>query len=667
MQHAVIKLKVGKDGLIWGVSPYREELLKRVRNIPTRRFDRINRVETFKPVRDIVDEVVSAYMTVFGDKLKISSKVYEATKGKTKFNSKASISVEDGEILISTPYSEKFIYELKNRIPPTVRKWNKLSKVWVVDAMFLKTVIEICQNLWEDSVFVSEDATELFEQSKKIFKSGELLDDKGKTIRLEGGTLRPYQSTCVRWSEHNGSGIIADAMGLGKTVEYLGFTEENLRALPGLVICPASVKLNWAEKIKEWTGKEPWIIAGQQIRTMNELGKTKKLFDIKENGGIFGGEHEGTAEYVICNYELIETHLQYLRMCGFKSVAMDEGHMIKNPQSKRSMAVASLVTDELNRIKHRFILTGTPMLNRPRELWNLLHLIDPEAWEKQSSFLFRYCQPKRNGYGWNFDGSSNVDELRELIFGKYMIRRNTLDVLKDMPLKNRSDVTLNVDSNERKEYDRVLSEYQNHINTNDLTETEHLSILTTLRKTAGESKVDSVFRMAKEYFADDEATPLVIFAHHKSVIKALYEQLSKDFTTEVATGDTSIVKRQEIINRFKEGKIKILIASIMAMGTGVDGLQQSSSNMWFVERTWRPSDLSQAEDRIWRMGQTETCNIQYLDMANSIDMIMRAVIKDKQKMFDEVIDGESGQTHDTSVASDVRRKMQLELIKGEES
>jgi len=228
-------------------------------------------------------------------------------------------------------------------------------------------------------------------------------------------------------------------------------------------------------------------------------------------------------------------------------------------------------------------------------------------------------------------------------------------VLKELPDKTVFRTVFEVDKDTRAEYDYALQDFLEWAydeggwqKLQKVKRAEAISKLTTLKKLCAKAKVKNITEHCREWLESNEDEQLIVFAHHRDVITDLANSFSEaNFATMTIKGDDSVPKRQAVVDAFKKKEFRVLVASIQAAGTGVDGLQ-ICQNMKFVERTWRPADMVQAEDRIHRIGQDEPCFVEYLDMHNSIDDKMHGIITQKMKIISKIVDGSAADAGDIS-------------------
>lgn len=426
--------------------------------------------------------------------------------------------------------------------------------------------------------------------------------------------LFPFQELGVQALMSRKHNLLADEMGLGKTIQAIELVNR-LKLRKVLVICKASIKRNWQRKLEEW------LISKRVIQIIDK--KTDFISDF--------------SEVVIVNYDLI-THSyihQQLTDIKWDLLICDEAHYLKNMEAKRTKAVLSR-KGLAHCAQRTLMMTGTPVLNRPIELYPMLRVLAPTVIAPYSDYIRygrRYCAGYQDGFGFNADGASNMDELNKKLRANYMIRRMTDEVQVQLP-KKRYEVIF-IDST--KEIQNQLEVLSNPARK----DFKHSNLsagggeLATLRRECAEKKVAFSIELIKEYV--ESSGKIVIFAYHHTVIEAIERELSS-FRTVVLTGSTSQLGRESSIKRFREDpQVKVFIGQIQAAGEGIDGLQDSCSNVLFVESSWVSGEIEQAIKRIHRMGQTKPVLIRFLVWADSVEEHMMRVALDKAQLIKEIV------------------------------
>ena len=456
------------------------------------------------------------------------------------------------------------------------------------------------------------------------------------TGEMPGGTLYSYQMAALeRVEAFQGRALIADEMGLGKTPNALGWLYANPHLRPALVVCPASIKLQWAREASAWLG-----IPLDDIQVMKGTKSSPVTEDI-----------------VICNYDILSRRLADLHQHQFRAVILDESHYIKEAGTKRSK-MAKLLCDQPC-VQSVLALTGTPVLNRPKELWHQVYCINPRIWPSFYPFAHKFCDPQRvdttwntekkaRNQAWDFNGASNLDVLDETLREKLMIRRRKADVMDELPALETVTVPFEVNltgyRKARKEVHKRLEEKRDELREqreqiNRMTEGAKeeaiagraeensgkklygylINEITKLKKEAAMAKLGLAIDWVANFAESGEN--LVVFTHHHDLTDALYTGLS-DKGINVPTpldGRSSQPHRQAVVDAFSRGEHQVLICGLKAMGMGVDGLQHGASHLAFLEFGWSPADHAQAAARLHRQGQDNAVTAYYLLAANTLD------------------------------------------------
>lgn len=427
--------------------------------------------------------------------------------------------------------------------------------------------------------------------------------------------LYPFQEQGVQALMKRKHNLLADEMGLGKSIQAIELINRlGLRNV--LIICPASIKRNWQYKLDEW------LVTPRVIQIVDK--RTDFITDL--------------AEIIIVNYDLI-THSyihQQLVSRKWDLIICDEAHRLKNMEAKRTIAVLSTKNGLVRQATRTLMMTGTPVLNRPVELYPVLKVLAPLVIAPYSDYFKyakRYCDAWQDGFGFNVSGASHTDELNKKLREHYMIRRLTHEVEVQLP-KKRYEMVF-IDSTPG------IQQKLRTIDSASRTDFKHKNLgigageLATLRRETAESKIDATIDQIKEYV--ESAGKIVIFAYHHSIIERLEKEL-KEYTPVILSGSTSQNLRERSIKSFKKTKeIKVFIGQIQAAGEGIDGLQEVCNNVLFVEWSWSPGEIEQACKRIHRIGQTKPCLFRFLVWADSVEEHQMRIVLDKVKVIREIL------------------------------
>jgi SWI/SNF-related matrix-associated actin-dependent regulator 1 of chromatin subfamily A len=384
-----------------------------------------------------------------------------------------------------------------------------------------------------------------------------------------------------------------------------------------LVVVPASVKYNWFEKWAEIVGPHRSI----SVIESAETAKRKRNWD---------------TDVVVINYDILgkkqgkgsTVKFPELLSTPWKMFIFDEGHFLKDDGSQRAK-VARMMTKKSKAIIQ--LLTGTPTMSRPSELWNLLVLIKKSHLiaESKEKFQQRYCGAYRTKYGLDASGATNILELNKVLRENCYLRREKRDVLLDLPdvetiiLKTPSTNLKEIQMATENLYEYLL-ETKGEEAADRAMEAQALVALGVLRKLSIQGKLKAI----EQYLNDWKASgiKLVIFGLHREEL----DYLSEKFKCKLIAGGISSKVKQEIVKDWQVNSDVFLFANITSAGTGVDGLQNVCSNMLILELPWRPSDLTQVVGRLDRSGQKNATTVSYMLNDDSIDKQMWEMLQEKE-------------------------------------
>jgi superfamily II DNA or RNA helicase len=425
------------------------------------------------------------------------------------------------------------------------------------------------------------------------------------------------------------------------TIQAIGIANADPDMKKILIIAPASLKINWQ---REW---EKWDTKGLTV-------------------GIAGKDWPHGTDVVVVNYDILKKYKSQIDAQDWDMLISDEAHYLKSPDAQRTHAVlggrtkANVVTAPI-KAKRRIFLTGTPIVNRPAELWTLAHSLDREglgaSW---TGFHTRYANAKKGRYGWDISGASNLGELQDKLRETFMVRRMKADVLKDLPPKMRQVVDLPIDdAKTQKLVDAERAQFERHQETvaklraerdaaiaggdeesyrsavgrlkqaNDIAFSE----MSKVRHEVALSKAPSVIAYAKGILESKDK--ILIFAHHTDVIDEIMGAMGPQAVK--LTGSCSQKDRQAAVDRFMtDPNCHVFVGNIKAAGVGIT--LTKADTVLFAELDWSPGNVTQAEDRAHRIGQTDTVNVHHLVYNGSLDSKMAKMLVAKQKVMDAALD-----------------------------
>lgn len=410
--------------------------------------------------------------------------------------------------------------------------------------------------------------------------------------------LMPYQIDDVLSMLHKSNVLNRNPMGMGKTVE----TVVLMRALSittALIVCPKSVMLQWKRSIEAWY---PDVAYRVQIKPKEP-----------KSGMI-----------CIYNYESISTNadlLSKLQKVKWQMHICDEAHRIKNPKSKRTVDMKAVKSER------RVALTGTPITNRPNDLWSILHWLDHRySGRSYWNFTYYFCNIERGLWGDKITGltkdESRIETLQELLQRTSVWNPSTV-------AKNKTVVTvpLAMDTKQTK-----LFKDTKKLIFEELPETMTIAngavLATRLQQITSWPKIfddenhkyttGAKFEWVEEFLEDNPEEKVVIFSRFATVVEAFAKELSVKCVA--YTGQHSRIENDKAKDLFiNNPEVRVILGTIGAMGEGVDGLQTVSRTAIFIDRDWGPSTMEQAEDRLNRYGQTQPVMCYYLECEKSFD------------------------------------------------
>jgi len=458
----------------------------------------------------------------------------------------------------------------------------------------------------------------------------------------EGLAYLAFQRAGIAYALARPAVLFGDEMGLGKTIQAIGILNASPEAERVLVICPASLKLNWAREIGKWATK------------------SRPVFVV--NGKEPPADARGI---VVINYDVLHKHIAFLRSVTWDILICDEAHYLKNRDARRTQLVTGCRETRKTaavpalRAKRRVLLTGTPITNRPSELFSLINFLDPQAWPNFFSYAKRYCGAFKSQWGWDFSGASNLPELQERLRASILVRRLKKDVLTELPAKRRQVIEMPAPAGADAAIRTELEAYESRAErlaalqarvelakaTDDPEEhrqavqalregvTALFAEMSRLRHATAVAKIPAVIDFVRD--AVEASGKVVLFAHHKDVVSAIAEAFGNEAV--ILVGDTPQQARQAAVDAFQnDTSVKLFIGSLTAAGVGIT--LTAASHVIFAELDWVPGNVSQAEDRCHRIGQTDSVLVQHLVLEGSLDATMAQRIVDKQDVIDRALD-----------------------------
>ncbi len=433
--------------------------------------------------------------------------------------------------------------------------------------------------------------------------------------------LYPYQQEAIELiHQFKGRSVLAYPMGTGKSIISLSYINKYHKDKTSIIVCPASLKLNWQNEISKHFGLRSEVLEGRR----QSIERVKRPHP-----------------FVIINYDILVNWLDYLKSLKASILICDECHYVGNPKAKRTRGLKRLCKG----IPHIVALSGTPLVNRPSELFPIINILRPDIFPSFRDYVFEYCGPKLGSWGgWTFTGATNLPKLHKQLLDSLLIRRTKEEVLPQLPKKRRIVVPIELD--DKKEYQHAVRDFlgwmreRNPSKLVNAEKAQQIVQLGYLKRLAGLLKIKNVMEWI-DNFLEEEEGKIIVFAIHKAVVK----RLSKKYKNLCVTVDGSVRgrDRQLAFDKFLKNKsTRIFIGNIKAAGVGWSA--KGVSTVAFVELDWVPGVHSQAEDRCHGLGRGEegvSPDIYYLIANGTIEKHLLKILQSKQEVLNSTLDGEA--------------------------
>jgi len=579
-------------------------------------------------------------------------------------------------IFVLEIYNKSFVMECQKLKPnlkydPEVKGWFFLSHMDKYDEILdnINTFKNILFYFNEHeknkfTTYINRKINRVKKQSNiKVLTSKEKIEKYLKNIKIYSSKLYDHQKDDVKILSEKNEMILASEMGTGKTRSCIVYSEiQDFSRI--LVVCPASLKLNWKKEILMINSKANISIFPQDSVNMftkyviinyDMLIKEMEFFTYQcEECKCKFHKKRNIDLCPECSSDLISPmkrkqlaikEKSFLNEFSFDLILVDEAHFIKNYKALRTKAVSYIA----KKSNHKVLITGTPMKNRPIDLYTLLKVVNHPLSVNYHTYGMKYCNGKRTRFGLDFNGSSNLQELHEKI-KDVMIRRKKNECL-DLPEKIVTVLPielpkeyLNTYNNAFEDYLKFCreerfkndSEYEKNNKIYNIQYAEHLVKLNLLNQICSRAKYDIITQRVNELLEEDSDNKIVIFSNYYETINKLYNLYGNKCVK--LTGSSSMNERELAVNRFQtDENIKIFIGNLVAGGVGIT--LTKGNIMFFMDMSFVPSDHTQAEDRIHRIGQDKNVNIFYPILENTLEEYIYDVLNEKKRVIDTSIDG----------------------------
>ncbi|CAL2226526.1 unnamed protein product [Prunus armeniaca] len=526
-------------------------------------------------------------------KVNLDERLKELPKLSVKFFLHAS-----GNIAAKFPYDQVLVGAVR-KIPKST--WNAKERLWMFPISSLSPAEKILHETSGVNVEVDNLDPLVHRAIAAAFVVPDIRDQYDRIPSCIESKLLPFQREGVRFIlQHGGRALLADEMGLGKTLQAIAVASCVRDSWPVLILTPSSLRLQWASMIQQWMN----IPSSDILVVLSQCGGSNRSGFTVVSSNTKGTIHlDGL--FNIISYDVVPKLQNLLMASEFKVVIADESHFLKNAQAKRTTASLPVI----KKAQYAILLSGTPALSRPIELFKQLEALYPDVYKSVHEYGNRYCKGGTFGL---YQGASNHEELHNLMKATVMIRRLKNDVLSELPVKRRQQVFLDLAEKDMKQINALFRELevvkakikacQTKEEVDSLKFAEK-NLINKIYTDSAEAKIPAVL----DYLGTviEAGCKFLVFAHHQSMIDSIYQFLLKKKVGCIRIdGSIPTVSRQAYVTEFQEkDSVKAAVLSIKAGGVGLT--LTAASTVIFAELSWTPGDLIQAEDRAHRIGQVK--------------------------------------------------------------
>ena len=519
-----------------------------------------------------------------------------------------------------------YIINYFDTVPKVARKWVDLDTYFAKKFAEERYLMETPEKIYIEKLLVEKEKsyhiwgkffekdplTEFWVPKSSLIKTHNVEKVEVDYFKYDHRPPLEHQKEAVEKLAGSRRFILADDMGLGKTTAtIIAALETGSKKI--LIICPASLKINWQREIENYSDRPVYIAEGKKFST--------------------------ESDFVIVNYDILKNfhdtdpkkkNGSILNQSNFDLVILDEAHMISNPQAQRTKIINHFVKN----IKRVWLLTGTPMTSRPMNYYNLLNIIESPVAQNWMAYAIRYCQGYQFMAGrrkvWNVTGASNLEELRDRT-SKQILRRLKEDVL-DLPDKIISPVYLRLKS---KEYEELMGEYYDWFD-NKKDESSSLTVqfskLMKVRKVIANEKTKQTIEFAENIV--EQGKKVIIFTNFTDTLQTIYQHFGKQAV--YLDGSCSKPHRQNAVDEFQENdKIKVFVGNLKAAGVGLT--LTAAEVVIMNDLSFVPAEHAQAEDRAYRYGQKSNVLVYYPLYENTIEGAVYDILNRKKEIIRTVM------------------------------
>lgn len=523
----------------------------------------------------------------------------------------------------------EYIINYTDSIPKIARKWVDLDSYFAKKFAEERYLLEVPDKIYIEKLLVEKEKSyhiwgKFFDKDQLsefwVPKSALIKTHNVQQVDIDYSKYshRPplsHQKIAIEKLAGSKRFILADDMGLGKTTSTIIAALETC-AKKILIVCPASLKINWQREIENYSDRSVFISEGKK----------------------FSIDHD----FVIVNYDILKNfhdtdpkkkEESLLIKGNFDLVILDEAHMISNVQAQRTKIINSFCK-KINRV---WLLTGTPMTSRPMNYYNLLNIIESPVAQNWKAYAIRYCQGFQFTAGkrkvWNVSGASNLEELRDRT-SKQILRRLKEEVL-DLPDKIITPVYLRLKS---KEYEDLMGEYFDWYDKNpdeSSSLTVQFSKLMKVRKVIANEKTKQTIEFAENIL--EQGKKVIIFTNFTDTLQTIYQHFGKQAV--YLDGSCSNPMRQQAVDSFQnDDKIKVFVGNLKAAGVGLT--LTAAEVVIMNDLSFVPAEHAQAEDRAYRYGQKSNVLVYYPLFENTIEGVIYDILNKKKEIIRTVMGDE---------------------------
>lgn len=549
--------------------------------------------------------------------------ILENYQGGNNYIIKIKTSLNKNKKSLPTRSQCDYIINYSESTPKIARKWVELDSYFSEKIATEKLYANPPKQVWVEKLLVEKDKS--YHIWGKFFDSEPLTDfwlpkaaiikdpvKYYKEIDYSKYSNRPplsHQKEAIEKLVSSKRFILADDMGLGKTTStIIASLETEVKKI--LIICPASLKINWEREIKNYTNRSTYICDGKNYED---------------------------ADFVIINYDIVknfhdskEEKNSKILQSNFDLVIIDEAHYVQNKQAQRTKLINDFVKD----IDRLWLLTGTPMTSRPINYYNLLDLVQSPVAANWMAYVIRYCEgyqfKVKHRKVWKVTGASNLEELRDRT-SKQVLRRLKTEVL-DLPDKIITPIYLRLKS---EEYEQLMGEYYDWYDKNP-NESSSLTVqftkLTKIRQVIAKEKINSTIEIIDNILEQDKK--VIVFTNFTETLQMVYSHYHKNAV--YLDGSCSPKQRQDSVDKFQnDDNVKVFVGNMKAAGVGIT--LTAAEAVIINDLSFVPGDMAQAEDRAYRYGQKNSVSIYYPLFDNTIEGIIYDIVNVKKQNISTVM------------------------------